>query len=122
MKHPHADLLDAYTKNSTLQVERLMSDGWGLSQWGRVANDSVGFYSFRIHVVLSKDEINWDHVSDMYRYMARSGNGTVYLFENKPLPYSPSWSYSGACLVIDDAFSSYKRGECDWKDSLVERP
>ena len=74
----------------------------------------------------TKDSINWDHVSGKFICMARDANGWAYVYTAKPKTahYSVIWICDGddAFPAIVDAVASYKRGTCDWKDSLVFRP
>jgi len=80
----------------------------------------------------TKDSINWDHVANEFICMARDDNGKVYAYTNKPNCGDKVWSEPGdidSCAGVDilasyrvDILASYKRGTCDWKDSLVFRP
>lgn len=74
------------------------------------------------------DSIDWTHVAPQYKFMARENNGETYLFANEPHIYTSSVSgghwydtYNGD-LADASVFASYKKGNVDWKDSLVKRP
>lgn len=72
----------------------------------------------------TKDSIDWSHVHERYKWMARDSDGDAIIFENKPcIPtrYSRFWSPDGKFVFADD-YASYKQGTCDWRESLVERP
>lgn len=77
-------------------------------------------YEYRI-APAAPDEIDWSHVADKYRFMARDSDGTVWLYMERPSISGGCWSYNIG-IVPADYFASYKRGTVDWKDSLVERP
>jgi hypothetical protein len=75
----------------------------------------------RIAPPSTKPSIDWSHVASEYRYLARDGNGCVYLYVHRPLKGLESWRPRGEYFGAR-AFASYTPGSCDWKDSLVERP
>lgn len=79
-------------------------------------------YDYRIKPV-EQDSINWDHVHPDYNYMARDkdGSGTTYVFKECPVLGTSCWHSSMGYEHVG-AIASYKRGETDWKDSLVVRP
>lgn len=70
---------------------------------------------------LTKDTVDWSQVAEGWDWMARDENGRAYFFRGKPTRDGPIWvdSGHGAASVI---VSSYVRGTCDWKDSLLTRP
>lgn len=77
--------------------------------------------------ILTKPSIEWSHVADRYKWLAVSKYDRGWLFEYKPDVGREGWLLSvdetGAnAFSSADAFSSYVRGTCDWKDSLVKRP
>lgn len=73
----------------------------------------------------TKDEIDWSHVAPEYNWMARDEDGEPCLYHDKPWldEMDDHWS-ADLCNTISvaNSFSSYKRGTCDWRDSLVRRP
>ncbi len=76
-------------------------------------------------IVKAKPSIDWDHVNSVYNYLARDRNGDGYLFTDKPEIGANywindcAWGHSNAIEVSTHV--SYAQGDCDWKDSLVER-
>lgn len=69
----------------------------------------------------TKPSINWDHVSPEWQWLAVDACQEAYMYDEKPILGPVSWT--GDCDYKEaDAFASYSRGTCDWKDSLVERP
>ena len=84
--------------------------------------DFIFMGEFRVRP--TKPSINWSHVHPDFRYLARVENGLAYLFKDNPHmceDYRVWHSSSGGC---EDAsiFSTLKPGNCDWTESLVERP
>ena len=75
--------------------------------------------SFRVKSVV-QDSINWSHVREDFKYMARDEDGRVFLYKALPYRSETVWSFLG--YQAAGIFSSYKRGDTDWKDSLVCRP
>ena len=73
---------------------------------------------------LTPDTIDWSHVAPEYRWMARDQSGSAYLYDAEPHLTSKAgvWVNESCDIVRATAFTSYKRGTCDWRDSLVERP
>jgi hypothetical protein len=74
---------------------------------------------------MTPDTINWDHVSPEYTCMARDYCGTTYLYSTTPalINNDSVWDTVGLGTYIQaEAFASYKRGDAEWKDSLVFRP
>lgn len=79
-------------------------------------------YEYRVKPV-EPDQIDWDQIHPMWKYMARDENGRVYLFEDKPKFYATNWSVEfGEYARIEQLFTSYKQGDVAWQDSLVTRP
>lgn len=98
------------------KIEYLCSySGWqtcGKPMW-------AGAVSYRVKPVV-QDSINWSHVHEDFKYMARDEDGRAHLYKGSPHRSETIWSLVGYQEV--GTFSSYKRGDTDWKDSLVCRP
>ena len=86
---------------------------------------NITLFPYPVEVVKAsiKPSIDWTHVKDVYKWLAVDENGGAYVFEDKPkFGYSDYWySIAGPCFDVS-GLSSYSRGACDWKDSLVKRP
>ena len=90
----------------------IQEPSWSLSGVYRVAPDT-------------KDTINWDHVAAEFICMARDANGSAYAYAAKPkigCTDAVVWCVGGDDYTGVHVVASYKRGTCDWKDSLVFRP
>ena len=127
-------LLDDGTK------EALEAHGGPYEVWGAYSGwteKAPKWYKEDVYRVAppAKDTINWDHVADQFICMARDRDGGVYFYGISPRPAQTIWqaqpseqgttrrtpvSFLGQLGA--SAFRSYKRGTCDWKDSLVFRP
>lgn len=76
---------------------------------------------FRIKA--TKPSIDWNHVSDNFNFLARDEDGLTWLYGNKPKRQKSLWWTEGDdAFIAAGAFKSLDAGNCDWKDSLVERP
>lgn len=80
-------------------------------------------YPVEIVKAIVKPSIIWSHVKDEYKWLAVDANGGAYVFEYKPVFDDSDYWYSidGPCFDVS-GLSSYSRGTCDWKDSLIKRP
>lgn len=72
--------------------------------------------------VKTKDHVIWSAIPSQYRFMARDEGGKVKLFESLPIRNDSEWVSAGSSSNINHFWSSFARGSCDWKDSLIERP
>lgn len=75
---------------------------------------------YRIAKTKTPDTINWDHVAPEFKYMARDESGKCFIYNKKPSMSVSVW-YQDICIRAS-AFSSYRKGTVDWKESLVIRP
>ena len=74
---------------------------------------------------LTKPDIPWEFIKEEYKWAARSAEGLVFAYTQKPDMYSHCcWTSVGIsdCRLIDTELWDFDPGTCDWKDSLVERP
>lgn len=72
---------------------------------------------------LTKPSINWDEVSDEYNWLACDGDGRVYLYEHPPEIDEESGVWCSNCSFTNaSAFKSFIKGNCDWEESLIQRP
>lgn len=95
-------------------AEHWYSSGTGLPIW------DWGDCDYRI--ATTPDSINWDHVSPEWKYMARDNSGGAWLHKDKPKLTSLQIWEGNYDPIPCFHFSSYVRGNVDWKDSLVKRP
>jgi hypothetical protein len=70
----------------------------------------------------TKDSFDWDALHPHYKFIVRDEYGDAYAYEEKPIVINRLWREGCSCTKITGAFASYKRGTCDWTDSLIERP
>jgi hypothetical protein len=76
-----------------------------------------------IPLPLTKPSINWDHVSGEWQWLARDSLGNTYLYIEEPKISRGSECWCSVYVSrLADTFSSFSPGDCDWKDSLVQRP
>lgn len=75
-------------------------------------------------VELTKPSIDWSHVCSKFNWLTSDENEVAFLHATEP-----TFNEHGAWrTTVDGAiqrawvFTSYRKGTCNWKDSLVERP
>ena len=118
---PNRDLFDAWLAG------RLEWRSPSTGVWTAVPAPS-GTEELRVKPEPTKDSIDWDHVSLQYAAMARDEDGKVFLFHQMPVRHHSCWLVANGKapapgrMLPAKAFTSYQRGTCDWKDSLVLRP
>lgn len=69
--------------------------------------------------------INWGEVSEEYKWLAVDFDGRAYLYKDKPSHAfrSDYWVSNGTGHCgLANVFTSYKRGNVPWDQSLVQRP
>jgi hypothetical protein len=68
-----------------------------------------------------KPSINWDDVASGFDFLVVDEDGNGWLSCVAPELEGRGWWIDGITAAAS-AFPSYRRGGCDWRDSLVERP
>lgn len=70
----------------------------------------------------TKPSIDWSQIKPEYKWLARDLTRDAFAYVNKPGRYTTSWHAREGARARADSLVSYAPGDCDWKDSLVERP
>ena len=78
-------------------------------------------YPVEITKAITKPSIDWDHVSEDFRYLAMDENGLHHLFAEKPELTTSEWATS-TIYIYAGHFASFSAGTCHWRDTLVKRP
>lgn len=113
------EVMQAYVDGE--RVESRLDRSW--ADWEKVEFPEWNFPNVYYRIAKTPDTINWDHVAPEFKYMARGENGFGYLYNHKPILLENTWEWiEGTKIAKPELFSSYRRGTCDWKDSLVIRP
>ena len=66
--------------------------------------------------------IDWSHVASHINAMVGFPSGAVLLLSQTPARVQMDWDIRGCAYINAAYFASFKRGNTDWKDSLVLRP
>lgn len=91
-----------------------LPDQWHLVKQPSWQNNAV------YRVVDKRPQIDWSHVSPEYNWLAMDEDGDHWLYEKKPSRVRDGWS--DVCGMTEPhAFRSFKKGNCDWKESLIGR-
>lgn len=92
---------------------------WTAVLWG---TGLISELIYRVKPVpLTPDTIDWSQVVEGWDWLARDSNGTAYFYSSEPSAEVFSWTAPGN-YGVHVTQSSYVRGTCDWKDSLLIRP
>lgn len=68
-----------------------------------------------------KPSIDWSQIRPEYKWLARDSDGTAWIYPTKPDRGDDAWDWRDNCTKAG-FMASYAPGDCDWQDSLVERP
>ena len=113
------EVMQAYLDGRPIEVN--LGDGWEL--WLPLSEPIWTWGTNEYRIAKTPDSIDWNHVAERFKYMARDKDGRVYLYTHKPWAGNSGWAsnmtYSG--VIYADVYSSLKVGDVDWQDSLVER-
>lgn len=102
-------------------------DGHKVTPNGAPLIERPAWYGDAVYTVTAKPKtmpsIDWAHVAPKFNFLARDKNGNAYLYQTKPgIDYSSSGYGDRKVFMPADAFASYAPGDCDWNESLIERP
>jgi len=110
------EVMQAFAEGKKIQY----NNGYG---WVVVKNPSWDWLSIDYRVKpVSKPSINWDHVHPDYKWLATDADGTTFLYKEEPIAGVGQWRGQSWGFVRADTFASFIPGDCDWKESLVQRP
>lgn len=100
----------------------------GKNDWSMMQEHSLPLWNwedFGHRVAVMKPSIDWSHVAPEYRFLAVDDDECGHLYQNKPFVRVGEWEDSKNRKIYApqaSSFASYKRGDCHWSESLVERP
>lgn len=117
----HRDLMKVLSEGHTVEIERC--GGWDTIKWFQfdmAILDVELTYKYRIKP--SKPSIDWSHVSDEFKYLARDEDASAYLYGDKPNRGNSLWCSVSQDVICASSFKSLRLGNCDWTESLIERP
>lgn len=116
------NIMEAYLEGKPVEIKGLVHDPEKWFPLGATQFDDWGEYDYRVNSV--PDTIDWSAINSKYCYLARDGDGYVYLYEEEPVAIIPDgvWEVSDGLCIDARIFTSYKEGHYSWNESLVERP
>jgi hypothetical protein len=115
-----AKVMLAYADGAEIQI-------LGKDDWCDVPEANFDWENMAYRVKPRKPSINWDHVGENLNWLVIQRDGGAQIFETKP-GIAEDVHRKPRCWLSEDgsfsakAFASFDPGDCDWKDSLVERP
>lgn len=113
----------AYIDGADVEFRNHYEDPRLSGAWFHVIPMDMGVFadpSCEFRLAPKRPSINWDHVASGWNYLSENGNGSAYLYREKPELGSYYWK--SPSILFAKYFTSFKPGTCDWKDSLVTRP
>lgn len=116
MKRPHYDIIIAWANGAELQYADASKNVWVDCEY------PTFFKSTKFRIKPIKPSINWEHVNPKFKWLAVDEDGAACLYAVEPNLGEEQWIAKTSIYTYADCFSSYQRGNCDWKESLVQRP
>lgn len=102
--------------------EKIELRSFGRNYWELCNNPVWNWDEHEYRIAVTQDSIDWSHVHKDFNWMARDTTGEAWLFSTKPNHNGEVWYTILGTYAEAEPFASYRRGTCDWRDSLVERP
>jgi hypothetical protein len=113
------EVMQAFAEGKSVEFRRKGEHIWRVLE-GRLASWNWDAIEYRIKEP-TKPSINWDHVHPDYNLMATDADGEAFLYKKEPTAGYHRWE-EGHHWVEACSFKSFIPGDCDWKESLVQRP
>src|SRR5690606_26968915 len=117
------EVMQAFADGKSIEFRRKGENGWRVIE-GRLASWNWDAKEYRIKEP-TKPSINWVHVHPDYKWLATDADGATYLYKEEPTAGDYKWwssAHRWGCGRVADIFESFIPGDCDWKESLVQRP
>ena len=108
------------SREDKLKLMEAWVDGMDIQYCGKVIKFPAWLPGVCYEIVPQMPQINWDHVSDMWNWLAMDDDGLYWLFESKPCFRRGHWDEGGTYILARN-FASFKKGTASAKDSLVWR-
>ena len=108
------------SKEDKLKLMEAWIDGIAIQCCGKVIKFPGWLPGVCYGIAPQMPQINWDHVSDMWDWLAMDDNGLYWLYKNKPC-FSDKYWEDGCSYISARNFASFKKGTASAKDSLVWR-
>lgn len=112
-------VMQAYVDGKPIECFSLASLS---AAWQNVSDPIWSWFSNDYRISTTPDSIDWSHVAPEWKFMARDESGNVFLYGSYPRRCGNYWGDHTSIFIQAKYFSSYRRGTCDWKESLVRRP
>lgn len=115
-------ILLAKLRNEPVEFrDKNSGDDWQIADMSHLFNWGHQEYRLKPQEILTIDQ--WKLLEPEWKYVAKSDNGKVYLFEGKPTLGNVLWWAGDECVTICPLkLSSNIINSINWKESLQERP
>lgn len=115
----HAELIKQWADDDSLTIQCLGVENWFHVELSALFTNPDEEYRIKP----TKPSIDWSHVADEYKWLATDKHlGKSFLYADKPEIGDDEMWLGDSDWSSADSYKSFKRGTCDWKDSLVMRP
>lgn len=115
------DVIQAHMRGEKIEWRHAGSD----HEWRDPSFLTWNFSEFEYRIAPEPkipDSIDWSHVAPEFRFMARNHDGAAFVHTEAPRRLNTVWISSTKSHRVERLLASYKRGNMEWQDSLVERP
>lgn len=121
-------IMQAYADGAQIEVRTPGSRDCSEREWTVIEDNQYPSWDWsrsEYRIAVQKPSIDWSHVSPLYNFLAVDDDEYAHLYQHKPFIRHGDWEDPTDRKVYApraSTFASYKRGDCDWRESLVERP
>ena len=118
----YISVMRAFISGEAIEVKEKSSFGSWSSAGSPAWNFSDRMYRIKPK---SKPSVDWSALHPSIKFIARDSNENIFGYNAKPSVRDDRVWFGLAgieCHRLDKIIASITPGDCDWKDSLVERP
>lgn len=113
-------VMQAYVDGKTIQF-RVTGHNWCDVRGDKAPLWDWAMYNYRIKPV-EKPCIDWAAIPENYKYIAVDANNEAFAYTVEPHVSINTWlALHGKADRIDHIHASFKRGNCEWKETLIKR-
>ena len=117
MSLPFPPIMEAWRTGQPREYWHVVTEKW------RPCNNLHGLVNCTPYrIAVTPDTIDWGPIDPQIKYIARHSTNVVYGFTHEPIRNDSHWVGNNPIYRINGLIASYRRGTCDWKDSLMVRP
>jgi len=121
-------IMQAYADGAQIEVRTPGSRHCSEREWTVIEDNQYPSWDWsrsEYRIAVQKPSIDWSHVSPEYRFLAVDDDEGAHFYKHLPFLRAGDWEDSTDRKIYApraETFASYKRGDCHYSESLVERP